>query len=67
MVERKEVHVDVEGRTLTLVNLDKVMYPRTGTTKAEVLQAFEDFQKGRMGQIPAVHGLSNDPADTVEG
>ncbi len=26
-------------------------------TKAEVMQAFEDFQKGRMGQVPAVHGL----------
>jgi len=40
MVERAEVQVDVEGRTLTLVNLDKVMYPRTGTTKAEVLQYY---------------------------
>jgi len=40
MVERKEVQVDVEGRTLSLVNLDKVMYPRTGTTKAEVLQYY---------------------------
>jgi bifunctional non-homologous end joining protein LigD len=40
MVERTEVQVDVEGRTLTLVNLDKVMYPRTGTTKAEVLQYY---------------------------
>jgi bifunctional non-homologous end joining protein LigD len=40
MVERQEVQVDVEGRTLTLVNLDKVMYPRTGTTKAEVLQYY---------------------------
>ncbi|RNL78672.1 non-homologous end-joining DNA ligase [Nocardioides marmorisolisilvae] len=40
MVERTEVQVDVEGRTLTLVNLSKVMYPRTGTTKAEVLQYY---------------------------
>src|SRR5947209_875136 len=40
MVERNEVHVDVEGRTLTLVNLDKVMYPQTGTTKAEVLNYY---------------------------
>ena len=40
MVERTEVQVDVEGRTLTLVNLDKVMYPRTGTTKAEVLHYY---------------------------
>jgi redox-sensitive bicupin YhaK (pirin superfamily) len=26
-------------------------------TRAEVMQAFEDFQKGRLGTIPAVHGL----------
>jgi bifunctional non-homologous end joining protein LigD len=38
--QRTEVRVDVEGRTLTLVNLDKVMYPRTGTTKAEVLNYY---------------------------
>jgi redox-sensitive bicupin YhaK (pirin superfamily) len=25
-------------------------------TKAEVIQAFVDFQKGRLGQFPAVHG-----------
>lgn len=40
MAERTEVQVDVEGRTLTLVNLEKVMYPRTGTTKAEVLNYY---------------------------
>ena len=38
--ERTEVRVDVEGRTLTLVNLEKVMYPRTGTTKGEVLDYY---------------------------
>jgi bifunctional non-homologous end joining protein LigD len=38
--KRTEVTVDVEGRTLTLVNLEKVMYPRTGTTKAEVLNYY---------------------------
>ncbi len=37
---RTEVSVDVEGRTLTLVNLEKVMYPRTGTTKGEVLNYY---------------------------
>lgn len=40
MVERTEVQVAVDGRTLTLVNLEKVMYPRTGTTKGEVLNYY---------------------------
>ena len=35
-----EVHVDVEGRTLRLTNLDKVLYPRTGTTKGEILNYY---------------------------
>ncbi len=35
-----ELHVDVEGRTLTISNLDKVLYPRTGTTKGEVLNYY---------------------------
>ena len=30
--------------------------PFVMNTKAEVMRAYEDFQKGRMGQIPAVHG-----------
>ncbi|CAM3689858.1 non-homologous end-joining DNA ligase [Nocardioides zeicaulis] len=36
----QEVQVDVEGRTLTISNLDKVLYPRTGTTKGEVLHYY---------------------------
>ncbi len=36
--ERGErITVDVEGRTLTLSSLDRVVYPATGTTKGEVL------------------------------
>lgn len=35
-----EVRVEVEGRTLGLSNLDKVLYPRTGTTKGEVLNYY---------------------------
>ena len=36
----QEVRVDVEGRTLKLSNLEKVYYPRTGTTKGEVLNYY---------------------------
>ncbi|MEJ7832711.1 MAG: non-homologous end-joining DNA ligase [Nocardioides sp.] len=35
-----EVRVDVAGRTLRLTNLEKVLYPRTGTTKGEVLNYY---------------------------
>ncbi|MEZ5092130.1 non-homologous end-joining DNA ligase [Nocardioides sp.] len=35
-----EVHVEVEGHTLRLSNLEKVLYPRTGTTKGEVLHYY---------------------------
>jgi bifunctional non-homologous end joining protein LigD len=38
--ERTEVPVEIDGHRLTLVNLEKVMYPRTGTTKAEVLDYY---------------------------
>ena len=38
--EGSEVRVDVDGRTLSLSNLDKVLYPQTGTTKGEVLNYY---------------------------
>ena len=34
--------VTVEGRVLTLTNLDKVLYPETGTTKGEVLAYYAE-------------------------
>jgi bifunctional non-homologous end joining protein LigD len=36
----EEVRVDVDGRTLRLTNLHKVLYPHTGTTKGEVLNYY---------------------------
>jgi bifunctional non-homologous end joining protein LigD len=36
-----KVSVDVEGQTLTLSNLDKVLYPETGFTKAEVISHYQ--------------------------
>ncbi len=38
--KRTETLVEVGGHRLTLVNLEKVMYPRTGTTKGEVLNYY---------------------------
>jgi bifunctional non-homologous end joining protein LigD len=38
--DKAEVFVDVEGRTLKISNLGKVLYPRTGTTKGEVLSYY---------------------------
>lgn len=35
-----EVPVHIEGRTLTLSNLDKVLYPETGFTKAQVVDYY---------------------------
>ncbi|MCL8025672.1 non-homologous end-joining DNA ligase [Nocardioides bruguierae] len=40
MAGGEELHVEVEGRTLRISNLDKVLYPRTGTTKGEVLHYY---------------------------
>jgi bifunctional non-homologous end joining protein LigD len=37
---RDEIRVDVDGRTLKISNLAKVLYPRTGTTKGEVLNYY---------------------------
>ena len=40
MPDPDETYVEVEGRTLKISNLDKVLYPRTGTTKGEVLSYY---------------------------
>ncbi len=39
-VADQEVRVDVDGRTLTISNLGKVLYPGSGTTKGEVLDYY---------------------------
>lgn len=39
-VDKEELRVEVDGRTLKISNLAKVLYPRTGTTKGEVLNYY---------------------------
>ncbi|MBO1269308.1 ATP-dependent DNA ligase [Arthrobacter cavernae] len=40
MAGKRQERVDVEGHELTITNLDKIIYPETGTTKAEVLEYY---------------------------
>ncbi len=37
---RRETIVDIEGRRLSLTNLDKVLYPETGFTKGQVIDYY---------------------------
>lgn len=48
--------VSIEGRRLTLTNLDKVLYPSTGTTKRDVLAYYAEI-----GNVMIPH-LANRPA-----
>lgn len=49
----KQQTVTVAGQRLKLTNLDKVLYPETGTTKAEVI---EYFQTVAPAMLPHVRG-----------
>jgi bifunctional non-homologous end joining protein LigD len=40
MAARRDVDVEVEGRRLSLSNLDKVFYPRAGFTKGDVIDYY---------------------------
>ena len=40
--------------------------PFVMNTKAEVMTAFEDFQKGKLGTIPSVHGAPTTPVSTED-
>lgn len=42
-MNQEKVAVDVEGRTLTLSNLPKVLYPEAGFTKAEVIDYYRQI------------------------
>jgi bifunctional non-homologous end joining protein LigD len=46
----KAVEIEVEGRTLKLSNLDKVLYPETGFTKAQVLAYYARIAPAMLAQ-----------------
>jgi len=50
MAEQEQA-VDVEGRRIALRNLDKVLYPATGTTKGEVLAHYAAVAPALLGQL----------------
>ena len=39
----REQQVEIDGRRLRLSNLDKVLYPATGTTKGEVIDYYHSI------------------------
>ncbi|MBZ5732886.1 non-homologous end-joining DNA ligase [Nocardioides sp. TRM66260-LWL] len=45
------IRVEVDGRTLTINHLDKVLYPRTGTTKGEVLHYYASIAPVLLPQL----------------
>jgi bifunctional non-homologous end joining protein LigD len=49
--EKEEVRVEVDGRTLTISNLHKVLYPRTGFTKGEVLNYYAQVSPVLLPQL----------------
>ena len=51
MVAAQEQVVDVEGRRLVLRRLEKVLYPSTGTTKAEVLTYVSTVAPALLAQL----------------
>jgi bifunctional non-homologous end joining protein LigD len=63
------VHVEVEGRRLALSNLDKVLYPETGFTKADVIAYYQRIAPVMLphleGRVPTLVRAPNGPDGQV--
>jgi bifunctional non-homologous end joining protein LigD len=59
--------VEVEGRRIVLRNLDKVLYPATGTTKGEVLAYYAAVAPALLGQLADRPATRKRWPDGVEG
>jgi len=55
-VPESKVRVDVDGRSLALTNLEKVLYPASGFTKGEVIDYYVQVSE------PVVSHLTDRPA-----
>ena len=51
--DARKVQVEIEGRTLTLSNLDKVLYPEAGFTKAQVIDYYHRISPVMLPYIAA--------------
>ena len=51
MPQPKRVEVDVQGRTLSLSNLDKVLYPVAGFTKGQVIDYYTRIAPAVLGHL----------------
>ena len=61
------VEVEVEGRTLSLSNLDKVFYPATGFTKGQVIDYYTRIAPVLLPHLRARHLTLKRYPDGVEG
>ena len=53
----KSVEVAVQGRTLRLSNLEKVLYPEAGFTKGQVIDYYTRAAPVPSGDLPAGIGV----------
>lgn len=59
--------MEIGGRTLTLTNLDKVLYPETGTTKRDVIDYYESIAAWMIPHIKDRPVTRKRWADGVDG
>ena len=67
MAAAKRLEVEVEGRRLSLVNLDKVFYPETGFTKGQVIDYYTRIAPALLPHLRGRHLTLKRYPDGVEG
>jgi bifunctional non-homologous end joining protein LigD len=67
MATARRMEVEVDGRTLSLVNLDKVFYPETGFTKGQVIEYYTRVAPVLMPHLRGRHLTLKRYPDGVDG